>query len=214
MTQPPDQPWRQPPAGWAPPPPKDPRKRQEAKRNALIFAGIIAGAAVIGGIAIATDKPPAPDTASTSALDDDPTIDAPAPKSHKPKKPPTAEARKQAAAILKAEDQRFRDQLAAGERVVGTVDFTAWYKKAIRGFGTKQEAFAKADALFTAENEPSDLIEAWREHNGDADAAITTFAEEGTAMDAPNAKTRAAAKEALADLAKADRDADRIAAGE
>lgn len=75
------------------------------------------------------------------------------------KKLPTSQARKQAAMILKKEDQDFRDFLSKGETVTGTADFTAWYQKAIVGLDMKQTAFNKADAYFTADNEPTDLLE-------------------------------------------------------
>ncbi|MFF7142259.1 hypothetical protein ACFZB5_13555 [Streptomyces nodosus] len=127
------------------------------------------------------------------------------------KKPLTVEARKQAAAILKKEDADFRAFLAKGQNVVGTPDFTPWYQKAIVGLDMQQTAFQKADALFTADNEPTDLMEKWRNDNGAANAAITQFATDGTAPDAPNSKTRKDASDALAALTKADKDADRIA---
>ncbi|MFE5368180.1 hypothetical protein [Streptomyces mirabilis] len=138
---------------------------------------------------------------------------APATAAPAAKKPATAEARKKAAAILKKEDADFRTFLAKGESVVGTPDFTAWYQKAIVGLDMKQTAFSKADAFFTADNEPNDLIEAWRSDNGDANAAITQYSVDGLSPDAPNAANRQDAKDALGALAKADKDADRIANG-
>lgn len=138
---------------------------------------------------------------------------AAAPTTHAPKKPSAAEARKKAAAILTKEDASFRDFLAQGESVVGTPDFTAWYQKAIVGLDMQQNAFRKADAYFTADTEPTDLIEAWRADNGDANAAITQYAMDGTYPDAPNAKTRKDAADCRAALAKADKDAEKIANG-
>ncbi|MFJ8345044.1 hypothetical protein ACIQ9J_01445 [Streptomyces sp. NPDC094153] len=129
------------------------------------------------------------------------------------KKPPTAEARKQAAAILKKEDADFRAFLTEGQDAVGTPDFTDWYQKAIVGLDMQQTAFQKADALFTAKNEPTALMEAWRTDNASANAAITQFATDGTAPDAPNSKTRKDASDALKALEKADKDAEQIANG-
>jgi hypothetical protein len=129
------------------------------------------------------------------------------------KKLTTAQARKQAATILKKEDQDFRDFLAQGENVVGTPQFTAWYNKAIVGLDMKQNAFQKADAPFTADNEPTNLIEAWRSDNGDANSRITQYAMDGTAPDAPNATTRKDAADARTALDKADKDAGQIANG-
>ncbi|MGW1169690.1 hypothetical protein [Streptomyces sp. NPDC002550] len=129
------------------------------------------------------------------------------------KKPPTAEARKKAAAILEKEDQDFRDFLAQGEKVTGMPQFTAWYQKAIVGLDMKQTAFSKADACFTADNEPTDLMEQWRSDNGDANSRITQYAMDGTSPDAPDATTRKDASDCLADLAKADKDAEKIANG-
>jgi hypothetical protein len=125
----------------------------------------------------------------------------------------TAEARKKAAAILEQEDQSFRDFLAKGEDVVGTPQFSAWYQKATVGLDMKQTAFSNADANFTADNEPTDLLDDWRWNNGNADGAISTFAMDGTSPDAPNAKTRKDASDCLADLAKADKDAEKIGNG-
>ncbi|WP_019059969.1 hypothetical protein [Streptomyces prunicolor] len=129
------------------------------------------------------------------------------------KKPPTAQARKKAAAILTQEDTDFRTFLSKGQTTVGTTDFTAWYQKAVVGLDMKQTAFSKADALFTADNEPTDLLEQWRSDNGVANATITQFANDGTSPDAPNAKTRKDASDALNALAKADKDAAKIANG-
>ncbi|MCX4617290.1 hypothetical protein [Streptomyces mirabilis] len=77
----------------------------------------------------------------------------------------------------------------------------------------KQTAFSKADAYFTADNEPTDLIEQWRSDNGDANAAITQYSVDGLSPDAPNAKTQQDAKDALTALTKADKDAEKIANG-
>jgi hypothetical protein len=128
-------------------------------------------------------------------------------------KPATALARKKAAAILEKEDQDFRDFLAQGETVTGTPQFTPWYQKAIVGLDMKQNAFNKADAYFTADNEPTDLLEQWRSDNGDANAAITQYAVDGLSPDAPNTTTRKDAADARAALAKADKDAEKIANG-
>ena len=205
--------------------PKPPAGGNKGKRAAIGCAAILATCTFIGivsaiassgensGSTTGTTVSAGTDATAATSADDSTggatTDDAASPAA----KPATAAARKQAAAILKAEDQRFRDQLAKGQRVVGTPDFTAWYQTAIVGFGTDQAAFKRADALFTADNEPTDLLEAWRWHNGNADGAISTFAQDGTAMDAPDAKTRQDAKDALAELAKADSAADRLAAG-
>lgn len=128
-------------------------------------------------------------------------------------KPATAEARKKAAAILEQEDQDFRDFLAEGEPKIGTPQYTAWYNKAVVGLDMQQNAFKKADAYFTADNEPTDLLEAWRADNGDGNAAITQFGSDGLSPDAPDAATRKDAADCLAALAKADKDAEKIANG-
>lgn len=128
-------------------------------------------------------------------------------------KPATAEARRKAAAILEQEDQDFRDFLAEGEPKIGTPQYTAWYDKAVAGLDMQQNAFKKADAYFTADNEPTDLLEAWRADNGDGNAAITQFGSDGLSPDAPDAATRKDAADCLAALAKADKDAEKIANG-
>ncbi len=84
-------------------------------------------------------------------------------------KKPRPLARRQAAVILEQEDQDFRDFLAQGEKAVGTPQWPAWNQKAIVGLDMKQTAFSKADAQFTADNEPTDLLEQWREDDGEAD---------------------------------------------
>ncbi|MEU6512286.1 hypothetical protein [Streptomyces sp. NPDC046942] len=122
----------------------------------------------------------------------------------------TADARRKAAAILEQEDQDFRDFLAQGGKAVGTPDWPAWDQKAIAGLDMKQTAFSKADAYFTADNEPTDLLEQWRADNGDANAAITRFAGTGPEMDA---QSRQIAANCLAALTKADKDAEKIANG-
>ncbi|MCI3277631.1 hypothetical protein [Streptomyces cylindrosporus] len=124
---------------------------------------------------------------------------------------PTAQARKKAAAILEKEDQDFRDFLAKGQDVVGTLDFTPWYKQAIVGLDMKQTAFNKAEAYLSDGNEPTSLLEKWRDDNGDGNAAITQFAVDGLSPDAPDEKTRKDASDALGALAKADEDAEGIA---
>jgi hypothetical protein len=128
-------------------------------------------------------------------------------------KPATALARKKAAAILEKEDQDFRDFLAEGEPKIGTPQYTAWYDKAVVGLDIQQNAFKKADAYFTADNEPTDLLEAWRSDNGDGNAAITQFSSDGLSPDAPDAATRKDKADCLAALAKADKDAEKIANG-
>ncbi|MER8011799.1 hypothetical protein [Streptomyces sp. NPDC094149] len=129
------------------------------------------------------------------------------------KKQPIGEARKKAAAILEKEDQDVRDFLAKGVKATGTPGFTAWYQKAIVGLDMKQTAFSKADAYFTADNEPTDLIEKWRSDNGEANAKVTQYAMDGTSPDAPNAKTRRDAAAAFSALEQADKDAKTIASG-
>jgi hypothetical protein len=166
--------------------------------------------------AVAVSKPSKPSKAaepSSTAKAAKPSDTANANAGGTSSKPSTAQARKQAAVILKKEDADFRTFLAKGQSVVGTPDFTAWYQKAIVGLDMKQTAFSKADAYFTADNEPTDLIEQWRSDNGDANAAITQYSVDGLSPDAPNAKTQQDAKDALTALAKADKDADRIANG-
>ncbi|MFF4911264.1 hypothetical protein ACFY2T_41095 [Streptomyces sp. NPDC001260] len=128
-------------------------------------------------------------------------------------KPSIGEDRKKAASILENEDQDFRDFLAKGVKATGTAEFTAWYQKAIVGLDMKQTAFSKADAYFTADNEPTDVLEKWRSDNGEANSKITQYAMDGTSPDAPNAKTRRDAAAALSALEQADRDAEKLASG-
>lgn len=166
--------------------------------------------------AVAVSKPSKAAEPSSTAKAAKPTNTAKANAGGTSSKLATAQARKQAAVILKKEDADFRTFLAKGQSVVGTTDFTAWYQKAIVGLDMKQTAFSKADAYFTADNEPTDLIEQWRSDNGDANAAITQYSVDGLSPDAPNAKTQQDAKDALTALTaltKADKDAEKIANG-
>jgi hypothetical protein len=229
--------------GWAEPHQPQPPKKKPSAGKIVGFGclGVVGVLVILGGIGAAvgggkTDTK-TNTTKSTTTASSSPTKAAPAkpasakPASakpahpsaskqptaaattHAPKKPSTAEARRKAAVILEKEDQDFRDFLTQGEKVVGTPDFTAWYQKAIVGLDMQQNAFKKADAYFTADNEPTDLIEAWRSDNGDANAKITQYAMDGTSPDAPDATTRKDAADCRAALAKADKDAEKIANG-
>jgi hypothetical protein len=217
--------------GWTPPGP--PKKRSVGKIFGLGCLGIFSLFIILGAIGSAiggssktdaktnvaksstTKVSSTPSPAKTAATGKPANTKTSAPKTvaitEPAQKVAPAAARKKAAAILEQEDQDFRDFLAQGESVVGTPQFTAWYQKAIVGLDMKQNAFKKADAYFTADNEPTDLLDAWRWDNGNGDGAISQFASDGTSPDAPDAATRKDASDCLADLAKADKDAEKIA---
>ncbi|WP_405883647.1 hypothetical protein OG747_36700 [Streptomyces sp. NBC_01384] len=237
---PPQQPgWAGPQQPYGTPPfqPQPPKKKLGAGKIAglgclgIIGVFVILGAigAAVGGSKTDTKTTGAKTNATTASSSPTPTPAKAAPAkpahtsaskepavaatTHAPKKPSTAEARKKAAAILEKEDQDFRDFLAEGEPKVGTPQYTAWYDKAVVGLDMQQNAFKKADAYFTADNEPTDLLEAWRSDNGDGNAAITQFGSDGLSPDAPDAATRKDAADCLTALAKADKDAEKIANG-
>ncbi|MDF3300143.1 hypothetical protein [Streptomyces tropicalis] len=186
-------------------------------RRTLTTAGtavLLAGLAACSSSTPSNNKPASHTTASsptkpsqTGAAKKTSATGAPA------KKLPTAQAQKEAAAVLEKEDQDFRDFLAEGIKVTGALQYTAWYQKAIVGLDMQQNAFTKADSSFTDANEPMDLLEQWRTDNSEADSRITQYAMDGTHMDAPNATTRKDAADCLAALAKADKDAEKIANG-
>jgi hypothetical protein len=80
-----------------------------------------------------------------------------------------------AAAILASDDEHYRREIAAGPPVLGTPAFTAWWQKASTDTQNMDD-FGKADAYFTADNEPTDLLEAWRTDNGQAVTDLYQFA--------------------------------------
>ncbi|MDJ0346733.1 hypothetical protein [Streptomyces sp. PH10-H1] len=162
-------------------------------------------------VAVPATQPPSPSLTHTAA----PVKTTAAPASKAPPKVPakaSAADRQAAAAILTADDQHYRDELAKGQSLLGTPAYTAWYQALLTDTRYMPD-FSKADKHFTADNEPTDLIEQWRSDNGDGASAVVQFAVDGLSSDAPNAATRRDATDALAGLAKADADAAKIAAG-
>ncbi|MEU3247769.1 MULTISPECIES: hypothetical protein [unclassified Streptomyces] len=180
-------------------------KRHLAASAAALLLTACLSACSSSSPAITNDKPKAPASHAVAASSQ--------PAKPAAKKLPTTQARKKAAAVLEKEDQDFRTFLAKGEDVTGTPEFTVWYQKATVGLDMKQTAFDKADAYFTADNEPTKLLEQWRSNNGEANAKITQYAMDGTSPSAPDATTRKDAADARAALAKADKDAEKIASG-
>lgn len=154
---------------------------------------------------------PTPRPKVTKAPTTKPAVTAPPTTANVPAQASAAD-RQAAAAILRGDDQHYRDELAKGQSLLGTPAYTAWYQ-AILTDTRYMPDFSKADKHFTADNEPTDLIEQWRSDNGDGASAVVQFAIDGLSSDAPNAATRKDAADALAGLGKADADAVKIAAG-
>lgn len=185
--------------GLQPPQPNTvPRKRQ---RWGLII-GIVAGVLVLccGGMvtlglivgppkntasvtsaekaatAAATSKPPA--TSPSPSPKPSPTPSPSKPAANPTTAAPTTAAPPNyaaAAAILLADDEHYRQEIAAGPPVLGTPQFTAWWQKASTDTQNMDD-FGKADAYFTADNEPTGVIEAWRTDNGNATSDVYQFA--------------------------------------
>lgn len=118
-----------------------------------------------------------------------------------------------AAAILLADDEHYRGEIAAGPPVLGTPAFTAWWQTASTDVQNEQD-FSKADAYFTADNEPTDLLEAWRTDNGNAVTDVYQFASaELKAGPGPaTAEMHTWELAFQADIAKADADAKKLQA--
>ncbi|MEV8523182.1 hypothetical protein AB0451_03340 [Streptomyces sp. NPDC052000] len=126
-----------------------------------------------------------------------------------PKKPAPAANRTAAAKILHASVKHYRDSLATGRSAWGSPKFGPWQQQALLDL-TYQDAFSKADKQFTAETEP-DSINTWHDDIATATDAINQWAQKNT-IDTTT-QPAPASTEADRALAKADKDADQVAAG-
>lgn len=116
-----------------------------------------------------------------------------------------------AGAVLLADDDHYRQVIASGPHVPGTRAFIAWWQKASTDVQWHDD-LAKAQAYFTADNEPVDLIEAWRNDNGNAVTDVYAFAAAKLAA-GPGPVTAEMRKQEVAfqaDIAKADADARKL----
>jgi hypothetical protein len=97
--------------------------------------------------------------------------------------------------------------------VLGTRAFTPWWQKASTDVQWHDD-LAKAEAYFTADNEPADLIEAWRNDSGNAVTDVYQFAA-AELVAGPGPATADMHKWEVAfqaDIAKADTDARKLQA--
>lgn len=140
-----------------------------------------------------------------------------APFSLPPQRLAPAKNRQRAVAILKADDAYYRAELAQGETVAGTSKFTAWYDTAIADVEPGVTAQKQANAQFTASDEP-DAMDDWVSDNSNASGYLAQFGSDATGAGGPDdaaarAKMRTDAKQVLAALVLADKDAAKVGAG-
>ncbi|MFJ2407305.1 hypothetical protein ACIOUE_39115 [Streptomyces xanthochromogenes] len=126
-----------------------------------------------------------------------------------PKKPAPAGNRAVAAKILHANVQHYRDSINTGRNNWGSPKFGPWQQQALLDL-TSEDAFRKADKQFTADNEPSS-INTWHDDMAAATDAINQWAQKNT-IDTTT-KPAPATTDVDKALAKADKDADQVAAG-
>lgn len=124
-----------------------------------------------------------------------------------PKQLPIAEARKKAAAILTKQDADDRKTLTDWIGGKGAAD---WNLLTVLP-PAAQPTFEEAKALFPARNAPTGLLVRWRTDSEDAWAAITQYGKDREGRGASKAATSRDVRDALAALARADKDAAQIA---
>lgn len=137
---------------------------------------------------------------------------------------PPAEARKKAAAVLRANDAYYQQEFNNGVTVIlnrGSADsfpaFHAWYEKAATDVQPGMDAFKKADAYFTADDEPSSISD-WQGDNGNLSADVAQLATDGLGVGGPDdatyrQKVQADASKFPHDFKVAEVDVDKVAAG-
>lgn len=126
-----------------------------------------------------------------------------------PKSPAPAPNRAAAAKILHGNVQHYRDSLNTGRNAWGSPKFGPWQQQALLDL-TYQDAFTKADKQFTADTEP-DSINTWHDDIATVTDQMHQWAQKNTidTTDKPAPATTDVDKA----LAKADKDADQVAAG-
>lgn len=135
---------------------------------------------------------------------------SPAPLTHPSTRLAPASARDAAAAELLADDTHYRQQLAAGERLLGHPGFAGWAADTLTDTTGRTDA-TRAAADFTVSDRPPALIP-WGADNGQAVSAVRQFAHDGP--DGASIATRTDAVNALADLTAADQLARQVRAGD
>ncbi|MGW8730952.1 hypothetical protein ACWGNF_33530 [Streptomyces sp. NPDC055808] len=126
-----------------------------------------------------------------------------------PKKPAPAANRAAAAKILHGDVQHYRDSVNVGRSAWGSPRFGPWQQKAFLDLAY-QDAFAKADKQFTADTEP-DSINSWHDDIATAADALNQWAQRNTLE--TSTKPAPATTDVDKALAKADKDANQVAAG-
>ncbi|MFF2938101.1 hypothetical protein [Streptomyces mirabilis] len=221
-----------------PPPPAAPPKKRRLAKGCGIFAAAIVGlfvlSAVVAGITSAgksgTNKHDAKAPASSSPKPSPSERQAPKPSTAPNTRAtivtalPPAEARKKAAAILRANDACYQDEFNHGVPVIlnrGNADsypaFHSWYEKAATDVKPGMDAFKKGDAYFTADDEPASISD-WQGDNGTLSADIAQLASDGLDVGGPDdATARQKVQEDVRkfphDFQTAEADADKVAAG-
>lgn len=135
---------------------------------------------------------------------------SPAPLTHPATRLAPARARSDAAAVLEADDNHYRQELTTGEQLLGTPGFAAWSARTLADTADRADT-ARADAAFTASDQPPALIP-WRADNGEGVAAVQQFARDGAGGGSIAGRTDAA--NALTYLADADQLAQQVRAGD
>lgn len=137
-----------------------------------------------------------------------------------------ASARHSAAAVLHANDAYYQQEFNEGVTVSLARDqansfpaYHAWQSKAATDVAPGNAAFAKADAYFTADDEPSSITD-WQTDNGTLQSDLFKLAQDSLGVGGPgdlDSQARAAvaadAKQEQQDYAVAEHDADRVATG-
>jgi hypothetical protein len=177
------------------------------RNNKLIVLGVLPGLAVLllGGIAIVGPNKTTDSVTAAGATTAPATTAVAASPTSTGSSQPNFRA---AGAVLLADDDHYRQVMASGPPVLGTRAFAAWWQKASTDVQWHDD-LAKAQAYFTAENEPVDLIEAWRNDSGKAVTDVYEFAavELAAGPGRTTAEMRRLEVAFQADIAKADADA-------
>ncbi|MFE9555147.1 hypothetical protein ACFYOD_16925 [Streptomyces sp. NPDC006703] len=223
-----------------PPPPAEPPKKRNLAKGCGIFAAAVVGlfvlSAVVAGIVGGGKSGTAKNAANASSSP------KPSPSKRQSLKPsasprtpaaalaasvaplPPAEARKKAAAVLRANDAYYQKEFNDGVPVIlnrgsdGSFPaFHAWYEKAATDVQPGMDAFKKADAYFTADDEPSSISD-WRDDNGNLSADIALLASDGLGVGGPDdatyrQKVHEDASKFPHDFQVAETDVDKVAAG-
>ena len=226
--------------------PQEKRRRRKTNKIILLVFGICLVSLVVLGVigSLVHKNPPAAPTVAATVLatpTDTPstpsasTSSTPTPKD----KLPMRVVRERVRAILTANVGHYAKLLAAGERALGSTQYTDAnaglaafndpnsaaskfrdYQGGQGGGPTNDmsylSAFSRADSYYTAADEPTSALNAWQNDISNAQGAFSGFTEVGTSWqikEGTTAQLRAAERQITDDLAKARRDIAKIVAG-